>query len=321
MASNAAEEVVSDFTLLGFRVYRDGRVERLMGTDIVPPSTNPETGVQSKDVVIDPETGLSARLYIPKTPNPDHKLPLLVYFHGGGFCIESAFSPTYQTYLNSLAAKANAVVVSVDFRRAPEHPLPIPYDDSWAAVKWVASHSTTSGGEVWLKDYVDFDRVFFSGDSSGGNIAHNMSIRVGLEGLDGMKLVGTVLVHPYFGGKDPIGAECNNIFGKELSHKLWLFVYPLSSGHDDPLFNPVLDPKFPSLGCKKVLVCVAEQDMLKDRGWYYKEELEKSGWGGVVEVMEAVGENHVFHLFNPTCDQAVAMLERVAYFMNEEGKA
>ncbi|THF96568.1 hypothetical protein TEA_006920 [Camellia sinensis var. sinensis] len=253
MASNAAEEVVSDFTLLGFRVYRDGRVERLMGTDIVPPSTNPETGVQSKDVVIDPETGLSARLYIPKTPNPDHKLPLLVYFHGG-FCIESAFSPTYQTYLNSLAAKANAVVISVDFRRAPEHPLPIPYDDSWAAVKWVASHSTTSG------------------DSSGGNIAHNMGIRVGLEGLDGMRLVGIVLVHPYFGGKDPIGAECNNIFGKELSHKLWLFVYPSSSGHDDPLFNPVLDPKFSSLDCKKVLVCVAEQDMLKDRGWYYKKE-------------------------------------------------
>ncbi|CAL5378797.1 unnamed protein product [Camellia sinensis] len=198
MASSISDEVTHDFSILGLRVYKDGRVDRFKGTDIVPPSTNPETGVQSKDVVIDPETGLSARLYIPRIPNPHRKLPLLVYFHGGGFYIVSAFSPLYHNYLNSLVAEANIVVVSVDYRRAPEHPLPIAYDDSWAAVKWVASHSSAAVGEVWLKDYVDFYRVFFSGDSAGANIAHNMGIRVGLEGLDGVKLVGIFLVHPYF---------------------------------------------------------------------------------------------------------------------------
>ncbi|KAF5951720.1 hypothetical protein HYC85_009664 [Camellia sinensis] len=206
MASSGAEEIVHDFPSI-IRVYRDGRVERLRGTDIVPPSTNHDTGVQSKDVVIDPKTGLPARLYLPNN-NPHHnKLPLLVYFHAGGFCIETAFSPTYHKYLNSLMAKANVVVVSVDYRRAPENPLPIAYDDSWAAVKWVASHSSGGGGEVWLKDYVDFDRMFFAGHSAGANIAHNMGIRVGSDGPDGVKLVGMVLIHPYFGGKDPIGGE------------------------------------------------------------------------------------------------------------------
>ncbi|KAL7236639.1 hypothetical protein ACSBR1_019854 [Camellia fascicularis] len=317
MASSTAEELVHEFPYF-LRVNKDGSVQRLTGNDIVPPSPNPDTGVQSKDVVIDPETDLSARLYIPKTPNPNHKLPLLVYFHGGGFCIETASSPTYHNYLNSLVAEANIVAVSVDYRRAPEHPLPVAYDDSWAAVNWVASHSTSNGGEVWLKDYVDFDHVFFAGDSAGANIAHNMAIRVGSDGLDGVKLVGMVLIHPYFGGKGLIGSEGTNMMGKVFSDKLWIFAHPSSSGSDDPLFNPVMDPNFSNLGCNKVLVCVAEKDLLRERGWYYKEKLGKSAWGGVVEIMEAMGENHVFHLFNPTCDNAVTMLGRVASFLNED---
>ncbi|CAL5378767.1 unnamed protein product [Camellia sinensis] len=321
MSSTRDEEIVQEFPNF-IRVYRDGRVERLAGTDTVPPSTNPETGVQSKDVVIDPETGLSARLYIPKTPNPHRKLPLLVYFHGGAFCVETAFSPSYHNHLNSLTSKANVVVVSVDYRRAPEHPLPIPYDDSWAAVKWVASHSTANGGEVWLKDYVDFDHFFFAGDSAGANIAHNLGIRVGLERLDGVKLVGIVLIHPYFGGKDLIGCEGSNMVGKAVCDKLWGLASPESEdGCDDPFFNPGKNPKLSRMGCRKVLVCVGEKDVLRDRGWCYKEELGKSGWGGVVEVMEAVGENHVFHLVDPTCDNAVAMLDRVASFLNDEDNA
>lgn len=313
--ASATPEIVVDFPNF-IRVYKDGTVERFIGTGIVPPSTNPTTGVQSKDVVIDQETGVSARIYIPKI-NPDHKrLPLLIYIHGGGFTIETAFSPTFHNYLNSLAPEANVVIVSVDYRRAPEHPLPIAYDDSWAAINWVASHSKQAGPEVWLNDYVDFNHVFFAGDSAGANIAHNMGIRVGLENLDCFKLVGIALIHPYFTGKEPIGGERDNVIGKAKGDKLWLFACPTSSGLDDPLINPVVDPNFSKLGCDKVLVCVAEKDMFRDRGWYYKEELEKSGWGGLVEVMEAEEENHVFHLKNPSCDNAIAMLKRLAAFLN-----
>lgn len=300
------------------RVYKDGTVERFIGTEIAPASTDPTTGVRSKDAVIDQETGVSARIYIPKTTaNPNNKkLPLLVYFHGGGFCFETAVSPTYHHHLNSLAAEANVVVVSVDYRRAPEHPLPAAYDDSWAAIKWAASHSKGGGPEVWLSEYVDFDRLFFAGDSAGANIAHHMGIRVGSENPDGFKLAGIALIHPYFGGEEPIGGERDNAAGKAMGDKLWLIACPTSSGPDDPLFNPGKDPNISKMGCGKVLVCVGEKDMLRDRGWYYKEELVKSGWGGVVEVMEAEGENHVFHLINPTCDNAVAMLKRLAAFMN-----
>ncbi|KAL6963977.1 hypothetical protein U1Q18_034982, partial [Sarracenia purpurea var. burkii] len=137
-----------------------------------------------------------------------------------------------------------------------------------------------------------------------------MAIRVGSEGLVSVNLVGIVLIHPYFGGKEPIDGEHDDIKGKGFADKMWKFVFPSSSGSDNPLFNLGMDLKLSGLGCKKVMVFVVEKDFLRDRWWQYKEELEKNGWEGTVEVVEAAKENHVFRLFNQTCDNAVAMLKR-----------
>ncbi|XP_035542308.1 probable carboxylesterase 7 [Juglans regia] len=300
------------------KIYKDGRVERMVGTEVVPPSLDRQTGVESKDVVISPETGVSARLYRPNTTSQTRKkLPLLVYFHGGGFCVDTAFSPRYHRYLNSLVAEANVVAVSVDYRRAPEHPVPVAYDDSWDVLKWVASHVGGKGPDEWLKNQlVDFGRVVFAGDSAGATIAHHMGLRVGAEGLSGVKLQGIVLVHPYFWGKEPIGGEVAEAEKKAKIDALWRFIFPATSGCDDPNINPATDPKLGSLGCGKVLVCVAEEDLLRDRGLYYRELLENSEWGGVVEVMETSGEGHVFHLDNPDGENAVAMLDRIVSFIN-----
>ncbi|KAF8410031.1 hypothetical protein HHK36_002551 [Tetracentron sinense] len=311
-------EITLDFPPF-LRVYKDGRVERLLGTDIVPPSINPETGtgVSSKDVIIVPETGVSARIYLPKITDPLQKLPLLVYFHGGGFCIETSSSPTYHNYLNSLVAEANVVAVSVDYRRAPEHPVPTAYEDSWAALQWVASHSNEDGPEAWLRNHANFDRVFLAGDSAGANIAHNMALRATEVGLcGGVKLLGIVLVHPYFWGDDRIDSEAKE--PKGLAEKLWLYVCPSAADINDPRINPVAvgAPKLSGLGCRRVLVCVAEKDGLRDRGWLYHDAVAQSGWDGVVEIMEAQGENHVFHLFNPTCENAVNLMKRFASFIN-----
>ncbi|XP_008236532.1 PREDICTED: probable carboxylesterase 12 [Prunus mume] len=312
------EDLAHDFSPM-IKVYKDGRVERLAGTDRVPPSTNPENGVQSKDVVISEEPAISARIYIPKTStdSPQTKLPLLIYFHGGGFCVESPFSPAYHSYVNTLVSEANVVAVSVDYRLVPEHPLPAAYDDSWAAIKWVASHFDGNGSEDWLNRFADLQRVFFAGDSAGANITHNMAVKLGCERLVGVKLVGIVLVHPYFWGTEPVGAEITTPAAtKEYMAGVWRFACPSTCGSDDPLINPAKDLKLGKLGCEKVLVCVAEKDGLKDRGWHYSEILKKSGWNGAVEVVEAKGEDHVFHLFNPICDNAVALKKKIVSFLN-----
>ncbi|KAI3753172.1 hypothetical protein L2E82_25218 [Cichorium intybus] len=121
------------------RVYKDGRFQKLGGTDVVPAGIDLSSGVQSKDVVISPETNLSARLYLPKTITKN--LPLLIYFHGGGFILESASSPLYHNFLNLLALESNVVIVSVDYGTAPENPVPTCFNDSWEAIMWVVGNS------------------------------------------------------------------------------------------------------------------------------------------------------------------------------------
>ncbi|CAN4107688.1 unnamed protein product [Withania somnifera] len=312
-------EIAHDFFPL-MRVYKTGRIERLMGEGLVPAESDPETGVQIKDVEINPEINLSARLYLPKNVDRVHKIPLFIYFHGGGFVIESASSPSYHKHLTMVAAEAKVVIVSVNYRLAPEYPLPIAYEDSWAALQWVTSHLHANGDghdDPWLKDHADFRRVYFGGDSAGGNIAHNIATRVGSEKLEGIKLDGIFLACPFFWGKDPIDGETENMGAKNYVEKLWLFVNPNSSGLDDPLINPEKDPKLGSLGCEKVLVYVAGKDPLRYRGFYYKEALEKSGWQGTVEVVEIKEEQHVFHLFAPTSENGMGMLKKLVSFLNQ----
>ncbi|KAL1534659.1 putative carboxylesterase 2 [Salvia divinorum] len=307
-----ADEILHDFSPM-LRVYKNGRLERLTGEDVVPPSLDPVTGVQSKDVEIAPEINLSARIYLPPNADRTKKLPLLVYYHGGGFVIESAFSPLYQKHLNHLVAQANVVAVSVNYRLAPEFPLPIAFEDSWRALKWSAE-----GRDEWIDEFADLKRVYLGGDSAGANIAHNMAMRVGSEKPAGFNLQGIFLNCPYFGGVDPIEGETTEEFKgwREFCEKLWRYVWPSLRDTDEGWVNPGKDPKLSGLGCRKVLVYVAGKDAMKVRGWYYKEVLSNCGWKGEIECVEVAGENHVFSVFVPDNQVGVDMIKKVASFIN-----
>lgn len=288
-----------------FRVDTTGHIHRYKQHDFLPPSHDPQTGVVSRDVVLSPENPLSVRIYLPKATQSDPKLPLIFYTHGGGFSIDSAFSSTYHCYINSLAARSRSVVVSVEYRLSPEHPIPACYDDSYAALKWVDSHTRAGEGpepDPWINEHADLQRVFLAGDSAGANIAHNTLVRAKEEGGFGVQFSGLILVHPFFGSGKP--------------DKLWDYVCPETSGADDWRLNPMAHPEVLSgLGCARVLVCVAEKDFLKSRGFNYYESLKKSGWNGVVDIFESAGEPHVFHLFAPEQDTAVSLMTRIADFI------
>ncbi|KAL6348049.1 hypothetical protein AAG906_037778 [Vitis piasezkii] len=256
-----------------FRVFKDGRVEKLM-IPHDPPPLHPKPGVEYKDVVISSETGVSARVVT-------------------------------HNYLTSLVAAANLIAVSVDYRLAPEHPLPIAYDDSWAALQWISSHANGSGPEPLFNNHVDFGRVFLVGESAGANIAQHVAVRAGVTGLGGVKPVGLILAHPFFVGKEP--------------DKMIEFLYPSCSRvNDDPKLNPTVDPNLSKMGCERVLVFVAEKDWLKSRGVGYCETLGKSGWTGAVELMENEGEDHCFHLFNSNSEKAEMLMKRTVSFINQE---
>lgn len=307
------------------RVYKDGTVERFLGSSKVPPSLDdPETGVSSKDIVISENPSIYARLYLPKLNNhQSQKLPIFVYYHGGAFCLESAFSFLHQRYLNIVASQANVLVVSVEYRLAPEHSLPAAYEDGWEALKWVASHSTNNltNSEPWLINHGDFNRFYIGGDTSGANIAHNAAIRVGggVETLPGdVKIVGALLAFPLFWSSKPVLSEPVEGHEKSSAMQVWNFVYPdAPGGIDNPLINPLAPgaPSLVTLGCPKVVIFVAGKDDLRGRGIWYYEALKKSGWHGDVELIEVEGEEHCFQIYHPETQNSKDMLNRIAAFL------
>lgn len=296
------EEIAHEFRF--FRVYTDGRIEMFRTTPKIPASDDPITEVRCKDVVISTDPEISARIFLPKIDDDStRKLPVLFHVHGGGFCFESAFSVPHYQYLTAISAEAEAIVVSVEYGLFPDRPIPACYEDSWAGLQWVAAHVDGTGPEPWLNKNADFGRVFIGGESAGGNISHTLAVRVGSIGLPGVKVVGMVLVHPYFGGTD--------------DDKMWMYMCPMNSGLDDPRLKPAGED-LREIGCERVLVFVAEKDHLCELGKKYCEELKKSGWGGSVEMVENRGEEHCFHMEDLSGDNAVALIKRFASFIKSD---
>ncbi|CAN6466709.1 unnamed protein product [Victoria cruziana] len=309
------------------QVYKDGRVERFKGNERVPPTTDHHpTGVSSKDVLVDPETGLSARLYLPPLSGEHRRRPLLIYIHGGGFFIESAFSPTYHNHLNSLVAESGAVAVSVDYRLAPEHPPPTAHHDCWAAFRWVA-HQIGPDAEPWIADHADLGRIVLAGDSAGANLVHHVAMRAGGASAphgsgppveDPVKIRGIILVHPYFWSSTLLDGESPETAA--VIEMIWKLACPTSTGTDDPIMNPLAvgSPPLSGMGCRRVWITVAGRDMLRERGRWFSEALTASGWKGEAEVDEDEEEEHDFHLLKPEEEKAKLLLRRLASFINRE---
>lgn len=312
------------------RVYADGTVERLVATEVTPAGLDPDTGVLSKDVVVNQETGVTARLYRPDN-NTQSRLPLVIYFHGGAFCVATAFEPKYHNFVNKLVSEANVMAISVDYRRVPENPLSAAYEDSWEVLNWVFLHNNSWGGERsedWIRDGVDFGKVFLAGDSAGANISHHMAIRAGIESII-LEFRGIIMIHPYFWGEKPVGLmEIKDPIRKAMVDKWWKFVCPSDKGCDDPLINPFVvnnnDNSYEicadqsKLGCQRILICVAEDDILNERGkMYYRCLMRSKIWKGKAEMVETEGEDHVFHIFNPTCEKAQTLVHKCAHFLNQ----
>lgn len=288
-----------------FRVYKDGTVELYKPTiQKVAPFDDPITGVRSKDAVVSTHPPVSVRIFLPPVSDPTRKFPIFFYIHGGGYCMQSAFSPDYHSLVATTAAEANVIAVSVEYGLFPTRPIPACYEDSWTALKWVAAHATGNGSEQWLNNHADPDRVFISGDSAGGNITHTLLTRVGKFGLPGARVVGAVLVHPYFAGvtKDD---------------EMWMYMCPGNEGSEDPRMKPGAED-LARLGCEKVLVFAAEKDELFQCGRNYAEELKKSGWDGSVDLVENWGLGHCFHVFKPQHEKAKEMLQKIVTFIQQD---
>ncbi|CAL5078445.1 unnamed protein product [Urochloa decumbens] len=325
-ASSAAPHVVEDcFGVV--QLLSDGTVRR--STDYsalplvggVPPVDLP---VEWKDVVYDAAHGLRLRMYRPTAAaggggGEQEKLPVIVYFHGGGFCLASYELINFHAGALRLAAELPAVVLSADYRLAPEHRLPAALHDAESAFSWLRSQASAAGGaDPWLAESADFRRVFVAGDSAGGTIAHHISVRHGSGDLPlaPLRLAGSVMLWPYFGGEELTPAEAaappDEVMGVALFGQMWRLALPVGATKDHPFANPFAPGSvaFGDLGgdFPPVLVVDPDQDVLHDRVDEYAARLRAAG--KAVELVVFEGQGHAFFITEP-CGEASDELIRV----------
>src|SRR3984957_20504687 len=157
----------------------DARLQ--MAARDIPGLREPDVGPVIERDMQGPGGSLALRVYTPRGEGP---FPLLVFVHGRGFVLCSL--DTHDGMCRNLCAGAGCVVVSVDYRLAPEHKFPAGLDDCVFATSWVSEHAAELEG--------DAGRIVVGGDSAGGNLAAAAALRIRDEG--GPALLGQLLIYP-----------------------------------------------------------------------------------------------------------------------------
>jgi acetyl esterase len=270
------------------------------------PRREPPVAVESvRDIrIAGPGGDLPLRIYQPPGNGPH---PALVYFHGSGFVVLDL--DTHDDLCRRLCSGASCVVVSVDYRLAPEHKFPAAPDDCLAATRWVGAQAAE------LR--VDAARIGVAGDSAGGCLAAVTAMRVRDEG--GPALCAQALFYPVTDYPTQ-PRESYRLFGDGYGFKdsgnrwYWAQYLPSPDVGAQPLASPL---RMPSLaGLPSAYVMVAEYDLLRDEGEAFARRLAQAGIA--TEQRRSPGVNHGFLKYtgvvpeaDATLDHACAWLRRV----------
>src|SRR6516225_3396741 len=216
------------------------------------------------DGVLQGATGdLVYRLYRPSTPGPH---PIVVYFHGGGYVLGDAISD--DPLCRDLCVRSDAVVVSADYRHAPEHRFPAAIDDAMAALQWVADNAEALGGRP--------GQLAVCGWSAGGGIA---AVVCGLaRDMGGPNIMGQALLTPSTAGDTTRASFVENADGYGLTTPLveWFYDHYIDAAdRSDPRFAPLRAVDLS--GLPPAIVVTADFDPLRDDGEAYAAALGAAG--------------------------------------------
>ncbi|WCJ35001.1 alpha/beta-Hydrolases superfamily protein [Euphorbia peplus] len=245
-----------------------------------PPSLKPIHNVSSFDIPIDPTQKLWFRLYIPMTTSSltPYSLPLIVYFHGGGFCFLTADSKQCDQYCRRLAREIPAAVISVNYRLAPENKYPCQYEDGFDALKFIDGMNFDN-----FSAKVDLEWCFVTGACAGGNLAHNVLLKAIDYKFTNLDIIGLITIQPFFGGEERTESEIwlGGVTGLsvDLADWYWKAFLPEGADRNHPVVN-VFGPNavdISGIDFPATLICIGGYDILQDWQRRYYEGLKKSG--------------------------------------------
>lgn len=241
---------------------------------------------------------LKARLYKPKALRGG--LPLIVYFHGGGWVVGDL--ETHDGVVERLAQDSQCAVASVDYRLAPEYPFPAPCDDALDALIWLAEHRSRLGFAT--------DRLAVGGDSAGAHLAvvaaRGANERVA--GMVGLQLLLYPVMRRQFGSPSCIAnANGPGLTNEEMKWYWAQFLSGQSPHEHDVRAFPLSEPfeRTPA----RALVVAAAHDPLYDDAYELKRFLEANG--GPVEMIDAPDMTHGFARMHGQSEAALAWLRKI----------
>ncbi len=234
-------------------------------------AADPEEVASTKDYEVPGPGGpVQMRLYRPlvEPPADEGPLPVLVYFHGGGWMLGSI--ETHAAICCALANRGGCVVASVGYRLAPEHKFPAPLEDCFAATEWLVEHAA----ELDL----DLSRLAVGGDSAGGNLATALALTIRDRG--GPRLAFQLLLYPVTDYYQPGTLSYQeNADGYYLTRDTMIYFWQAYLGDENDVNNPYAAPlraaHLESL--PPALIITAEYDPLRDEGEAYATRLEAAG--------------------------------------------
>jgi len=226
-------------------------------------------------------------------------LPVVVYFHGGGWVMGGIES--HDDSCRHLSALSGCLVASVDYRLAPEHPFPAAIDDAWAATRWVMDHAGDLGGDPRL--------VAVAGDSAGGNLAGAVA-RLARD--DDRVLAFQLLIYPVIDRRldrpSMVRANTDHMIERDDMDWFWRLYDPDGIAAADP--RAALTAEGDLSGLPPALVITAEHDPLRDEGEEYGERLQRAGV--TVTVHRYPGVFHGFYAMRGLLDAATAAADEAA---------
>ncbi|HEX3808385.1 MAG TPA: alpha/beta hydrolase [Rhizomicrobium sp.] len=225
----------------------------------------PDLGVTTHEFVIPGAAGdLPARIYRPNGTEDD-KLPIIVYWHGGGWVIANI--DVYDASPRALAKNANAMVISCEYRLAPEHKFPAAHDDAFAQYKWIVENAAAFG---------DGSKIAVVGESAGGNLAINVAIAARDNGMAAPLHMG--LVYPVAGNDTNTPSYQQNANAKPLNKPMmeWFVKHVFES--PDQTSDPRLNLVQANLkGLPSATIVLAEIDPLRSEGETLAHRLKDAG--------------------------------------------
>jgi acetyl esterase len=243
---------------VGYQGVRDSLKERLAA--MPPPAELPR--VEDRTIA----DGIRTRIYWPVSDPSD--LPVVVFYHGGGWVIGDLDS--HDATARAIAGGVGAVVVAVDYRLAPEHPYPAAVDDAFAALKWVSEHAAELGA--------DPSRLAVAGDSAGGNLAAVVSQLARDAGGPPVKF--QLLWYPATTLDTSLPSMTENADAPVLTAAdTFAFLELYLKGHDADARPATLAPaNAESLaGLPPAYIATAQYDPIRDDGVRYAELLRAAG--------------------------------------------